>query len=127
MEHSIARQTSAPTAQAFLIEHDANAVEFVGNRTECALLMLLRAWGLRYDAVRNERRAEVVQVYNFSSERKMGSVLLRQGDGGALRLFNKVCCPATVTTMLHGNVCGVPCAAELWPWIPSWLETALCS
>lgn len=126
LEHSTARQTCAPAAQAFLIEHDANAVEFMGNRTECALLMLLRAWGLRYEAVRNEHRAEVFQVYNFSSERKMGSVLLRQGDGGALRLYNKVRCPAARITMVHGNICGVPCAAELWPCIPSWLETALC-
>ncbi len=86
----MARRTCALTAQAFLIEHNANAVEFMGNRTECALLMLLRAWGLRYEAVRHEHRAKVFQVYNFSSERKMGSVLLRQGDGGALRLYNKV-------------------------------------
>ena len=77
--------------QAFLIEHDANAVEFMGNRTECALLMLLRGWGLRYEAVRNEHKAQIFQVYNFSSERKMASVLLRHGDG--LRLFNKVSFP----------------------------------
>ncbi len=74
--------------QAFLIEHDANAVEFMGNRTECALLMLLRSWGLRYEAIRNEHKAHVFQVYNFSSERKMASVLLRHGD--RLRLYNKV-------------------------------------
>ena len=77
--------------QAFLIEHDANAVEFMGNRTECALLMLLRGWGLRYEAVRNEHKAQIFQVYNFSSERKMASVLLRQGNG--LRLYNKVSFP----------------------------------
>ncbi len=77
--------------QAFLIEHDANAVEFMGNRTECALLMLLRGWGLRYEAVRNEHKAHIFQVYNFSSERKMASVLLRHGDG--LRLYNKVPSP----------------------------------
>lgn len=63
-------------------------MEFMGNRTECALLMLLRSWGLRYEAIRNEHKGAVFQVYNFSSERKMASVLLRHGDG--LRLYNKV-------------------------------------
>jgi magnesium-transporting ATPase (P-type) len=74
--------------QAFLIEHDANAVEFVGNRTECALLMLLRSWGLSYEALRNEHKASLFKVYNFSSERKMASVILRTASG--LRLYNKV-------------------------------------
>ncbi|CAK0781476.1 hypothetical protein CVIRNUC_005383 [Coccomyxa viridis] len=78
---------SSMNSKAFLIEHDANAVEFMGNRTECALLMLLRGWGLRYEAVRTEHKAHIFQVYNFSSERKMASVLLRHGDG--LRLYNK--------------------------------------
>ena len=75
--------------QAFLIQHEANAVEFMGNRTECALLMLLRAWGLAYEDIRSAHKAHVFQVYNFSSERKMASVLLRHGHG--LRLYNKVC------------------------------------
>jgi hypothetical protein len=30
--------------QAFLIENDKENVDFVGNRTECALLMMLRKW-----------------------------------------------------------------------------------
>jgi P-type Ca2+ transporter type 2C len=30
--------------QAFLIENDKEHVDFVGNRTECALLMMLRKW-----------------------------------------------------------------------------------
>ena len=74
--------------QAFLIQHEANAVEFMGNRTECALLMLLRSWGARYEDIRSAHKAAVFQVYNFSSERKMASVLLRHGD--SLRLYNKV-------------------------------------
>jgi hypothetical protein len=37
----------------------------------------------------------------------MGSVLLRQGDGGALRLYNKVCCLASLINMLHGITCRV--------------------
>ncbi len=74
--------------QAFLIQHEANAVEFMGNRTECALLMMLRGWGRRYEDIRSAHKGAIFQVYNFSSERKMASVLLRHGDG--LRLYNKV-------------------------------------
>jgi hypothetical protein len=36
--------------KAFLIEH-GDLLEFVGNRTECALLVLARKWGINYQAV----------------------------------------------------------------------------
>jgi hypothetical protein len=36
--------------KAFLIEH-GDILEFVGNRTECALLVLARKWGINYQAV----------------------------------------------------------------------------
>ena len=77
-------------AQAFLVEHDANAVEFVGNRTECALLMMLRGWGVGYEALRKEHRVNVLKVFAFTSERKMASVVARTGPRGGLRLYNKV-------------------------------------
>ena len=44
-------------AQAFLIEHDRDTLDFVGNRTDCALLVLLRSWGLSYAALREVRLA----------------------------------------------------------------------
>ena len=75
--------------QAFLVEHDAHAVEFVGNRTECALLMMLRGWGVGYEPLRREHRAGVLRVYAFTSERKMASVVARTGLRGGLRLYNK--------------------------------------
>ena len=90
-KQSIARQTCALAAQAFLIEHDANAVEFMGNRTECALLMMLRGWGVGYEALRKEHRVNVLKVFAFTSERKMASVVARTGPRGGLRLYNKVC------------------------------------
>ena len=71
-----------------MIEHDANAVEFVGNRTECALLMLLRGWGISYEALRKDHTSELLRVYNFSSERKMASVILKTPT--SFRLYNKV-------------------------------------
>lgn len=36
--------------KAFLIEH-GDLLEFVGNRTECALLVLARKWGVNYQKV----------------------------------------------------------------------------
>ena len=80
---------SAHDGQAFLVESETGAVECVGNRTECALLLMLQQWGHDYRKLRSEHEAGVVEVYGFSSERKMASVLIRRHDG-SLRLYNKV-------------------------------------
>jgi len=63
-----------------LIETGANLpITFVGNRTECALLMLARKWGVDYKQVRDEGEPQVQEVYGFTSARKMASVLVRCG------------------------------------------------
>lgn len=67
-------------------------MEFAGNRTECALLMLLRGWGIKYDAIRAEHKNDIFHMYNFSSERKMASIIVRTPTG--LRLYNKVIPPS---------------------------------
>ncbi len=42
----------ALNSKAFLVEHGGDLpVEFVGNRTECAFLMLMRKWGGDYKQV----------------------------------------------------------------------------
>jgi magnesium-transporting ATPase (P-type) len=74
--------------QAFLVEH-GELVEFVGNRTECALLMLLRRWGVSYKELREENHPRLAKLYGFSSERKMASVLYA-ADANSLHLYNKV-------------------------------------
>ena len=74
-------------AQAFLISKDKAATEFVGNRTECALLVLLRGWGVSYEVLRTRHAGDVEQLYAFSSERKMASVLMRTPAGFCL--YNK--------------------------------------
>ena len=79
----------ALNSKAFLTEDDNGTVGFVGNRTECALLMMLRAWGDGYREVRDMNTTNVVEVYGFTSERKMASVLVRSADGSTLRLYNK--------------------------------------
>ena len=52
----------AINSKAFLIEHGADLVEFVGNRTECALLMLSRKWGTNYKALRDSHESNVEEV-----------------------------------------------------------------
>jgi Ca2+-transporting ATPase len=42
---------NALNSKAFLIEHADLPIEFVGNRTECALLMLTKKWGIDYKQV----------------------------------------------------------------------------
>ena len=79
--------------QAFLVETENKGVDFVGNRTECALLMLLREWGLSYKALRDTHQNSIERIYGFTSERKMASVLVRTPQ--SLRLYNKVSHPAS--------------------------------
>jgi magnesium-transporting ATPase (P-type) len=43
-------------SKAFLIEGGPSLVSFVGNRTECALLMMVRKWGTDYRLVRADRQ-----------------------------------------------------------------------
>jgi len=71
-----------------LTEDENGSVDFVGNRTECALLMMLHSWGDNYREIRDIHHANVQEVYGFTSERKMASVLLRTSAGGH-RLYNK--------------------------------------
>lgn len=42
----------ALNSKAHLIEAAPDLVTFIGNRTECALLMLARKWGFNYTQVR---------------------------------------------------------------------------
>lgn len=80
---------SLTLAQAFLVEHEDGGLEMVGNRTEGALLILLRSWGHSYKTVREKKHNDVANLYGFSSAKKMASVMLNVGSG--LRLYNKVC------------------------------------
>jgi P-type Ca2+ transporter type 2C len=80
----------ALNAKAFLTEDEkTGAIGFVGNRTECALLLMLQKdWKVDYRTIREEYATKVVEVFGFTSERKMASVLVRIA-AGTLRLYNK--------------------------------------
>ncbi len=75
-------------AQAFLVENEKGVIDFVGNRTECALLVMIQKWGEDYRAARELYHDKVAEVYGFSSERKMASVLVK--NAACYRLHVKV-------------------------------------
>ena len=74
-------------------EPGSEKIECVGNRTECALLLMARAWGQSYVQLRHQHQPELLELYGFSSERKMASCLMRGPLG--MRLYNKVRCVVT--------------------------------
>jgi P-type Ca2+ transporter type 2C len=55
----------AMNSKAFLVDHSDSGgqLEFVGNRTECALLVLLRKLGIDYTAIRGQKESEQVCSY----------------------------------------------------------------
>ena len=71
------------------------SIDFVGNRTECALLMMIRPWGPQsdYRALRAAHASRVLREYDFSSLRKMASVLVaplgRSDASAGARLYVK--------------------------------------
>jgi len=60
--------------------------QFVGNKTECALLMLARGFGCKYETVR--ARAHIHKLYVFSSARKRMSTIIDLG-GNRFRMYTK--------------------------------------
>lgn len=78
----------ALNSRAFLMLKPNGTLDFAGSRTECALLVMLRAWQQDYEHLRREKEGRVVKVYGFSSARKMSSVLLSTESGCVL--YNKV-------------------------------------
>lgn len=53
--------------QAFLEEEADKPVKMVGNRTECAMLMLMRSWAVDYRSLRDENQDKIYRV-RFNDE-----------------------------------------------------------
>jgi Ca2+-transporting ATPase len=50
-------------SKAFLVEKpDTPVIDFVGNRTECALLVLLKKLGIDYNTTREQRAPDQIKV-----------------------------------------------------------------
>ncbi|KAG2500891.1 hypothetical protein HYH03_001650 [Edaphochlamys debaryana] len=76
----------ALNSKAFVLE-EKGKIEFVGNRTECALLQMLKNWGCDYAAVREEYDASLFKMFGFSSAKKMASATIKFSD--KFRHYNK--------------------------------------
>ncbi|KAK9865493.1 hypothetical protein WJX84_011923 [Apatococcus fuscideae] len=78
----------AVNSKAFLVTSSRGELELVGNRTECALLILLKGWGKDYTLMREEYKNRILKLWGFSSAKKMASVLI-EASTGIPRLYNK--------------------------------------
>jgi len=74
------------SSKAFLVE-EGQRIEFVGNRTECALLMLLKKLGIDYRTVREEEQGNLTAMFGFSSAKKMSSCVVKAGN--VYKVYNK--------------------------------------
>jgi Ca2+-transporting ATPase len=64
--------------------------EFLGNKTECALLyMLIKNFDIDYSAIRTDADQDKAQVYTFSSDRKRMSTVVRFERENEFRIFTK--------------------------------------
>lgn len=71
-------QIACINATAFLEEREDGVTEYVGNPTECALLSLVKSWGVDWRSERTE--ANVAHQFGFTSDRKRMSTLVREGS-----------------------------------------------
>ncbi|EFJ44186.1 calcium-transporting ATPase [Volvox carteri f. nagariensis] len=82
------KMNCALNSKAFYTVEKDGKMAFVGNRTECALLLLMnRDLESDYKAYRTQHERSVEKIYGFTSAKKMASVLVRLGD--KYRLYNK--------------------------------------
>lgn len=72
-------ESIAINSTAFEETDENGKVEFIGSKTECALLMFARNMGSDYSAIRNTVKVE--ELYPFSSKRKRMSTLVSGGAG----------------------------------------------
>eukprot|EP00201_Polytomella_parva_P009432 CAMPEP_0175050876 /NCGR_PEP_ID=MMETSP0052_2-20121109/7489_1 /TAXON_ID=51329 ORGANISM="Polytomella parva, Strain SAG 63-3" /NCGR_SAMPLE_ID=MMETSP0052_2 /ASSEMBLY_ACC=CAM_ASM_000194 /LENGTH=692 /DNA_ID=CAMNT_0016315101 /DNA_START=58 /DNA_END=2132 /DNA_ORIENTATION=+ len=79
---------AALNSKAFILQ-DGEKLQLVGNRTECALLLMLRTWNVDYVKLRSDRETSMVKMFGFSSARKMASVLYKHEDNSKYMLYNK--------------------------------------
>lgn len=73
-------------SKAHLVVRAGLSDEFIGNRTECALLTMIKNWGIDYHPIR--KTADVVKLIQFTSDRKMSSAVVRK-PSGELTLYSK--------------------------------------
>jgi Ca2+-transporting ATPase len=80
-------------SKAVLNEEEGKPIEFIGNKTECALLVFAKKLGYDYVKIRAECKETIKTVYDFSSARKRMSTVvkldLKQSPNKRFRIFTK--------------------------------------
>lgn len=74
-------ESIAINSTAFEGKDENGKVDFVGSKTECALLSFAKALGSRYEDIRHD--AKVAKVYPFSSKRKTMTTIIKVLDNSA--------------------------------------------
>jgi len=73
-------------SSAYIEKKDSEKPEFIGAKTECALLVLSNKLGVPYEKVRKD--TEVVKIFPFSSKKKKMSTIVKD-ERGDLNLYCK--------------------------------------
>eukprot|EP00762_Andalucia_godoyi_P006904 ANDGO_08331.mRNA.1 Putative calcium-transporting ATPase 11 len=83
--HQLLCEGIAVNTKAVVAVKEDGRPDFVGNKTECALLWLVQKhFDSDWDAIRKLHKNAVRQVYTFSSDRKrMSTIISLQPNGGA--------------------------------------------
>jgi len=59
-------------------------VDFVGDKTECALLQMIESLGYNYVQLRSELKKDLVTMYPFTAAKKRASVVYKVENGAKL-------------------------------------------
>ena len=82
MIHESIAVNSSPSTRVEMRESEGLPPKFIGNKTECALLVFSSLCGYDYEEIR--KNTEVTKVYAFSSARKKMSCVVPSGSGHRL-------------------------------------------
>eukprot|EP00981_Chlorochromonas_danica_P002747 scaffold537_cov180-Ochromonas_danica.AAC.52 len=91
---SLIAEQVAINRSAYLIHKDADGrlldrPQIIGNKTEGALVMMIRSWGFDYEQVKETKyNQDIDRIYNFNSAKKRSTAVVHQSDG-TVRIFCK--------------------------------------
>jgi len=80
--HYLLTEGMCVNSSAYIQMQEKGLPDFIGNKTECALLVYSRLLGVDYDEVRKDSVIE--KLYPFSSSKKRMSTLIKTDDGHRL-------------------------------------------
>ncbi|GAX73955.1 hypothetical protein CEUSTIGMA_g1405.t1 [Chlamydomonas eustigma] len=73
--------------KAYIAEAGSGSMTLTGNRTECALLLLAKKWGVNFQVMRDQLDGRLHRMFGFSSVKKMSSCVILTDNG--YKVYNK--------------------------------------